>query len=129
MWNRFYIVFCCLGALFLNHCKRTQIPEDVQVWKKVKIDFSRLDAAGLSGPDGGKTAANYEFCIPRNTEKWKIVQKIDSTIQKNDGRGRIGCADTQWLVIGSTNQKNYRRVLYQLASLEFVNRIEETFWE
>jgi len=58
------------------------------------------------------------------------VRKIDpsATVQKGS-KGRIGCNEQQWLVIGSTHQKNYQRVLYELASLPYVDRIEQTYWE
>lgn len=114
---------------FARCSKHTPIAEDIRVWEKVKIDFSKLDNQGLSGPEGGKVAANYEFCIPKDAQKWKTIQKIDATAQQYKGRGRIGCTPEQWLIIGSTHQKNYRRVLYQLASLDFIHRIEETYWE
>jgi hypothetical protein len=100
------------------------------VWSKIKIDFKNLDAEGLSGPVSGKVAVHYEFCIPNDDQHWKIVQAIDPTVQKHPGSsGRVGCGGSTGLVIGSTHQKNYRRVLYNLASLTFVERIEETFWE
>jgi hypothetical protein len=43
--------------------------------------------------------------------------------------GRIGCGKTSWLIVGSTHQPNYKRVLYDLASLTYVAKIQETFWE
>jgi hypothetical protein len=115
--------------LLVMACSPRTQPEDGTVWKKVKINLSRFDTEGLSGGADGKVAGNYEFCIPKEEKKWKTIQKIDATAQKNDGRGRIGCTDQQWLVIGSTHQKNYRRVLYELASLDFIEKIEETHWE
>lgn len=106
------------------------VKEDPAAWKKIKLDFRSLDAEGLSGKPGGKVALNYEFCIPAEAGMWKQVRKIDSsaTLQKG-AKGRIGCSEQQWLVIGSTHQKNYQRVLFELASLPYVERIEQTFWE
>jgi len=43
--------------------------------------------------------------------------------------GRIGCDKQSWLIVGSTHQPNYKRVLYDLASLTYVAKIQETFWE
>ncbi|MFN0174129.1 MAG: hypothetical protein ACKVU0_05730 [Saprospiraceae bacterium] len=121
----------CLLVLMvvLYACKSQKPPENPDAWKKIKLDFKQLDAEGLVGPTKGKVAMNYEFCIPAEERYWRKVQKIDASVQKNSGKGRIGCKDTQWLVIGSTHQKNYQRVLFQLASLPFVERIEQTFWE
>lgn len=122
-----------LLVLASGGCAKHSMPvvmHDQQVWKKVKLDFSKLDAEGLAGdaPDG-KVAMNYEFCIPAEGKRWREVKKIDPTAQKNGGRGRVGCSEMEWLIIGSTHQKNYMRVLHDLAALPFVNKIEETFWE
>ena len=103
--------------------------EDPDIWKKIHLDFRKLDADGLSGPTGGKVAVNYEFCIPAEKKYWQTVQKIDASASKSGSKGRIGCHDGQWLVIGSTHQPRYQRVLYELAALPYVERIEETFWE
>ncbi len=117
-----------LIALFFA-CRTEKPAEDPAAWKKIKIDFKQLDGNGLAGPQNGKVAMNYEFCIPAVDKNWKQVQKIDPSAKKNGGKGRIACKDTQWLIIGATNQKNYQHILFQLASLPFVDRIEQTFWE
>lgn len=121
----------CLLALFaiLFACLRQKQPEDPAAWKKIRLDFKEIDADGLRGPANGKVAVNYEFCIPADRKYWRTVQKIDPTAQKNPGKGRVGCKDAQWLVTGSTQQKNYQRVLFQLASLPYVERIEQVYWE
>jgi hypothetical protein len=113
-------------VVFQSQCQRRTTSEDGEVWKKIRMDLSRYDADGWSG--SGVTG-NYEFCIPQDPDKWKAVQKIDTTAQKSGGSGRVGCTTAQWLVIGSTRQPHFRRTLYRLASLPFVERIEETFWE
>ena len=111
-------------------CKTQSVSESPAVWQKIKLDFKNLDQEGLSGAKDSKVAVNYEFCIPRDPKKWKAVRRIDPSAERHAGsKGRIGCSDQQWLVIGSTHQKNYQRVLYELASLDFVERIEQTFWE
>lgn len=122
---------CCFFALllFFTYCRAPKVPESADVWKKIKLDFKALDAEGLTAQGEGKVAVNYEFCIPAEDRHWKKVKNIDPTAQKNAGRGRVGCQDSQWLVIGSTNQKNYQRVLYELASLPFVGGIYQVFWE
>lgn len=111
----------------LYACRTTENPA---VWQKVRFQFDQLDREGLTGPPGGKVALNYEFCIPADTKSWRMVQRIDTTARQYEGsRGRIGCQKGQLLVIGSTHQPNYKRVLYQLAQLPFVERMEPTFWE
>lgn len=126
-----YMNRVCLLVLMavLFACKTQKPPENPDAWKKIKLDFKQLDADGLAGPPKGKVAVNYEFCIPAGEKYWRQVLKIDTTAIKNAGKGRVGCKDTQWLVIGSTHQKSYQRVLFQLASLPFVERIEQVYWE
>lgn len=121
----------CLLVLMVvfNTCKSSKPPENIDAWKKIKLDFKQLDANGMTGPPKGKVAMNYEFCIPAEDKYWRQVHKIDVTTKKNSGKGRVGCKDSQWLIVGSTHQKNYQYVLFQLALLPYVERIEQTFWE
>lgn len=111
-------------------CQRKNKTEDPGIWKKIRLDFRQIDAQGLAGPSGGKVAVNYEFCLPANESYWKKVRKIDASAQKYAGSaGRSGCGTGQWLIVGATNQPKYMRVLYELASLPYVEKIEQTFWE
>jgi len=110
-------------------CQPQKPTESPAVWKKIRIDFKQLDEQGLLGTGKGKVAMNYEFCIPAQEKLWRQVRKTDPTAQRNEGKGRVGCKENQWLVIGATNQKNYQRVLFNLASMPFVERIEPVFWE
>jgi hypothetical protein len=127
MPNHTYILFF---LFLLVECKQPKPIEDNAPWQKIKLDFKRIDQDGLTGPANGKTAVNYEFCIPKDPAKWKAVKKMDPSAQKPEsGRGRIGCSDQEWLIFGNTHQKNYRRILYELAQLPYVKRIEETFYE
>jgi hypothetical protein len=43
--------------------------------------------------------------------------------------GRIGCGESENLCIGSTHQKDFRRILQRLAELKYVQRIDESFLE
>lgn len=125
-----FVLFLFTGVLICTACQRKSPPEDTGVWKKIRLDFRQIDPEGLTGPAGGKVAVNYEFCIPAGNKFWKSVKKIDKTAQKQAGSaGRIGCNKSQWLIIGSTHQPNYLRVLYDLAALPYVEKIEQTFWE
>jgi hypothetical protein len=119
-----------IASLTAGACRKKTPPEDPAAWRKIKIDFKRLDAEGYAGPANGKVAVQYEYCIPRSEKNWKQVRAIDPTAQRpSAGRGRVGCSDGEWLIFGTTTQKNYQRVLFELASLPYVARIEEVFWE
>lgn len=108
----------------------TQTPDNPAAWKKIHLDFQRIDANGLAGRPDGKVAVNYEFCIPAGKQYWKTVHSIDSTtVLQKASKGRVGCTETQWLVIGNTHQPNHLKVLYDLAKQPFISRIEETYWE
>lgn len=110
-------------------CQQHRTTGDIHTWKKIKLDFKRFDNDGLSGPPDGKVAANYEFCVPMSDKYWKQVHKIDPTAQRSAGKGRVGCTEKEWLVIGSTQQPHFQRVLFDLASLPFVREIQETYYE
>jgi len=103
---------------------------DADSWQKVTFDMTRLDKDGLFGPPNGKRALSYEFCI-LNTEEYKAeVKGIDPTVQFMPGSsGRIGCDRNECLCIGSTHQKDFRRVLKNLGNLEYVKLINECFFE
>lgn len=95
-----------------------------EVWSKVELDLTQLDSEGLYGLSDGKVALSYEFCIPNNDESKAQVKAIDGTVQFMPGStGRIGADKEQCLCIGSTYQEKYRDVLYELASLPYIERI------
>lgn len=112
-------------------CQRpAAVPDDPTVWKKIKLDFRKIDAEGLTGPPDGKVAVHYEFCIPAAEKNWRAVQKIDpNAVLMKGSAGRVGCMTDRWLVVGNTHQPRYQRVLYELASLPFVEKIQQTFFE
>jgi hypothetical protein len=98
--------------------------------QKVTFDMSRLDNNGLLGPPNGNRALSYEFCIPNTEEHKAEVKSIDSIVQFMPGSpGRIRCDKNECLCIGSTHQKNFKRVLKNLADLEYVKLINESFFE
>lgn len=128
-WPRLLLLIYGMLLTF-SACQRKTPPENPAAWKKIHLNFKKMDEDGLTGSFDSKVAVNYEFCIPAQKEKWRAVQKIDGTArQYPQSKGRIGCRDDQWLIIGSTHQPRYKRVLYDLANLPYVERIEETFWE
>jgi hypothetical protein len=129
MRNPSGFLFVLFISILYSACYKELKAEDPSVWKKIKINFKQLDHNGLSGPEGGKVAIHYEFCVPAEEKYVKAVKKIDPTAEKHPGSGRVGCGNGSWLMIGTTQQKNYKRVLYELASAPWIKVIEETFWE
>jgi len=96
---------------------------------KIAFALSGVDEEGLYGPEDGRRARDYEFCIP-NTEAARVeVSAIDTTIRITRARGRSGCGSNEALAIGNTHQRNWRDVLSRLARLEYVRRIEPHYAE
>ena len=94
---------------------------------KIKFDYAAIDDSGLRN---GEVAVDYEFCIPADQQILDQVMKIDQGIRvMKSSRGRIGCTDQQWLCINSTHSPGWKNKLYAIASLSYVERIEETFYE
>lgn len=96
---------------------------------KIRFDLSVLDKSGLQGPPEGLRALHYEFCIPERPDALARVRRIDGSVRVQRARGRIGCATTELLCIGSTHQPGYRGVLAALSRLPYVARIDEAFFE
>lgn len=91
---------------------------------KIQFDLSVLNDEGLAGPPDGLRAISYEFCIPATLLAEAEVRAIDPTAEVFKGpSGRVGCSESQALVIGSTHQSDFRAVLLKLASLPYVERI------
>jgi hypothetical protein len=124
MFRILYLLF------FLIHCSPPPNYQDSSVWKKVRLDFQSIDHRGLRGNNYAKVAVHYEFCIPRLRKNWREISRIDPSAQlMTEGTGRVGCRPDQWLVVGSTHQPRYQKVLYQLAHCPYISHIEETVWE
>ena len=98
--------------------------------EKIAFDISTLDEVGLYGPPEAKRALSYAFCIPAGPPHRAEVERIDQTAAfLAVSPGRIGCGTHEILCIGSTHQKDFRRVLRRLAELPYVQRIEQSFFE
>ncbi len=94
---------------------------------KIQFDYSAIDDNGLRN---GEVAVDYEFCIPADQDILDQVIKIDQGVRvMKSSKGRIGCTDQQWLCINSTHSPGWKNKLYAIASLSYVERIEETFYE
>lgn len=97
---------------------------------KVNFDLSILNEDGLYGPKDGLRALDYEFCIPMEESKKAEVKKIDESVRFFDmARGRIGCSSKEYLCIGSTHQKKHKKILKNLAALDYIKRVDQVFYE
>lgn len=99
-----------------------------QAESKMNFEFSKLDKNGLIKKRGSSLA--YEFCIPNNETYLDKIKEIDESISiYKSGSGRIGCSNNEILCIGETHNKDYKRILTQIAELEYVKSINESFFE
>ncbi len=118
------IFLLLIGIIALPTC----LPDGTDM-EKIKFDLDQIDKDGLIGPADGKRTLAYEFCIPAEASAREEVKAIDSAIQVFEGSsGRIGCSDQQWLCMGET-RFDYRQVLQQLAGLDYVEKIDQAFFE
>ncbi len=98
--------------------------------EKITFDLSKLDENGLAGPATGKVAVDYEFCIPAGDSKKEKVKAIDPSLQFfPKGKGRIRCDRGTVLCIGNTHQKDWKNILEKLASQDYIDKIDQVFWE
>jgi hypothetical protein len=96
---------------------------------KIAFALSGVDEEGLYGPEDGRRARDYEFCIPSSENAITEVRAIDTTIRITRSQGRSHCRADEALAIGNTHQRNWRDVLTRLARLEYVRRIEPHYAE
>jgi hypothetical protein len=88
--------------------------------------MNEIDENGLIGQSDGKRSVAYEFCIPLNKAKRKKVFRIDPSVRFYSGPvGRSGCHG-QYLCIGEGGTK---KVLLELAKLEYIKQINPCYWE
>ena len=98
---------------------------------KIKFNLSEFTDNGLRRlPKGELTPINYEFCIPADEKILQDIRSIDTTACVYKGsRGRSGCTDKEWLVICSSYQPGFKKVITKLVKLKYIREINETFWE
>lgn len=97
---------------------------------KITLKLDELDPNGrLLGQDAG-AAVDYEFCIPYSDQPLQEIHRIDPTITcQNGSSGRIGCTNDEYLCLGTTADKNAMGILCELSLLDYIERIDQTFWE
>ena len=92
--------------------------------RKIELDLSGLNAAGLHGPPDGLRSLEYEFSIPDTPELRARVREIDPTARFHPGsRGRVGAGPGECLCIGSTHQPEWRNVLNRLSAMPEIRRV------
>jgi len=131
--NRFAVVAMaavCMG-MPLPGCRALNEPGGA--WPEAaKIGFPLDDIRpdGLRGPPDGLKSVAYEFCVPADAGVYRQLLQIDPalTIQPA-ASGRIGCLDSQSLVIGETGQTGWRKTLEALSRLDYVEEIRECHFE
>ena len=97
---------------------------------KITFSLDQLNQEGLIGPPDGLRALDYEFCIPGDAAHAAQVRDLDPTLRIfTHSRGRIGCGPGEYLCVGSTHQPDFKTVLLRLASLPYVRRIDQAFFE
>lgn len=111
-------------SMLLVSCHRQLVTSDVS---KINFDYSHIDERGFRN---GLAPVDYEFCIPAKDDALKKVRQIEPDVKvMKSSRGRVGCTDEQWLCIVNTMDDAWKKKLEQIATLSFVGRIEETFYE
>jgi hypothetical protein len=114
-------------SLILNFCA-PKINDNQS--EKIKFDLSEINLDGTIGEGTNQKILDYEFCIPKNDSLKETVSAIDSTVKFfAQSKGRIGCGKNEILCIGNTNQQNAKETLLKLAELDFIKKIEQTFYE
>jgi hypothetical protein len=107
----------------------TRWPRPEPALGKIAFALSGFDEEGLYGPEDGRRARDYEFCVPDREATLAEVRAIDSSVRITRASGRIGCRTDEALAIGNTHQRDWRDVLTRLARLEYVRRIEPHYAE
>ncbi len=124
--KRTVLYFIAIGLLSFscNSSKNQPINCDL---KKITFNIKHFDDRGLYGDD--KTAVDYEFCVPNNSETIKTINEIDSSIKPLKGKGRIKCAENHIVMIGNSYNKDIKNILCKLSQLDYITEINQVFWE
>lgn len=125
-FRKYAVLLVAFFILTANKCpKDAEVQADVLA--KIAFDYSAIDDAGLRN---GQVAVDYEFCIPATDQALEAVLKCDQEVRvMQKSKGRMGCTEVQWLCINSTHARDWKEKLYAIASLDFVQRIQETVYE
>lgn len=93
---------------------------------KIDFDITTIDANGMQGG----TFVDYEFCIPMDEDKVAEVKSIEpEVVMPAKAKGRIRCGEDEFLCIVSTKGEKWKEKLNAIASLPYVKRIIQTYYE
>jgi hypothetical protein len=97
---------------------------------KIKFSMDSINDQGLRGTPRSLRAVSYEFCIPDNATTVQQLQAIDPSVKLYPGSsGRINCSEAEILAIGHTHQAQWKSILFDLSSQDYIAEIQETFFE
>jgi len=124
----FFLLIVVSVCIVLDSCSSSQQRGPSE---KITFDLSEFTEDGLrERPKGEFNAISYEFCIPASEDTLNRIRTIDSTVSIfKKSKGRSGCSDKEWLCIGHSHQAGFKKVILKLASLKYIRKISETFWE
>jgi len=124
----FNLIIFLSSFLLLSGCGTSKII--IIENSKITFDISKINEEGLIGDSNSWRSLDYEFCIPKGEKYEQEVKEIDPSIMIHlNSKGRINCSKQENLCIGNTHQKNFDSILFRLAGLDYVKRIDRCFYE
>ena len=113
--------------MFLMSVSKCDKEASKKTLNKIEFDYSGLDDNGMISSE---QAVDYEFCIPREEEKLTEIKSIVPEVTiPGMAKGRIGCSKEEYLCIVSTKGPDWKERLYAIASLPYVKKIIQTYYE
>jgi len=122
--NLILVLLLVFSISCMIQCHKGVTQDDIN---KIEFNYSAIDNTGLKHEG---VNVDYEFCIPAKDSYAKKVLHIEpyaNILQKS--KGRSGCSDSEWLCIISNHDDEWKKKLFAIAGLPFVERIRETFYE
>jgi hypothetical protein len=118
------VVILVVSAFFLVNCHKNVTQDDIN---KIQFNYTKVDDTGLRFEG---VSVDYEFCIPAKKSYGKKVLSIEPQAQiLSQSKGRSGCSDSEWLCIISNHDDRWKKKLFAISALPFVERIRQTDYE
>ncbi len=118
------LTLCCILMMNASKCDEGVSKKTL---RKIDFDYSTINQKGMMD---SAVAVDYEFCIPRDDAKIAEVKAIEPNVNMpRMAKGRIGCSDEEYLCIVTTKGTDWKEKLYAIASLPYVKRIIQTYYE
>jgi len=112
----------CISA---SQCQEKKA--DKKVLQKIEFDYASISDEGLINSE---VSVDYEFCIPKDDAKVAEIKSIEPDVKMPSmAKGRIGCSKEEWLCIVNTSGPEWKEKLYAIASLPYVKKIVQTYYE